>query len=66
MHLPAPRRLLTAAVALLAAGLSATPASAQQVVLKVHHFLPATSSSQVHLIGPWCEKINKASNDRLK
>jgi TRAP-type C4-dicarboxylate transport system substrate-binding protein len=66
MPLPTSRRLLTTAAALLAAGLLATTAQAQQVVLKVHHFLPATSSSQVHLIGPWCEKINKASNDRLK
>ncbi len=46
--------------------LAAAGAQAQQIVLKVHHFLPPTSSSQVHLIGPWCEKINKASNDRLK
>jgi len=41
-------------------------AHAQQVVLKVHHFLPATSNPQVKLIQPWCDKIAKESNDRLK
>ncbi len=56
-------RALAAAAAIT---LSAASAQAQQTVLKVHHFLPSTSSSQVHLIGPWCEKINKVSNDRLK
>ena len=53
--------LAAAALAVAAAG-----AAAQTITLKVHHFLPSTSSSQVHLIGPWCEKIAKASNDRLK
>lgn len=54
------------AAAAAALVLATTGAQAQQIVLKVHHFLPPTSSAQVHLIGPWCEKINKASNDRLK
>jgi TRAP-type C4-dicarboxylate transport system substrate-binding protein len=35
-------------------------------VLKVHHMLPGTSNPQTHLIEPWCDKINKQSNDRLK
>ncbi len=51
------------AAALLAVGASA---QAQQVVLKVAHFLPATSNPQVHVIQPWCDKVNKESNDRLK
>ena len=41
-------------------------AQAQQITLKVHHFLPSTSSSQVKLIQPWCDKIQKESKDRLK
>jgi len=60
---PTLARLATAAALALTAAASA---QAQQIVLKVHHFLPSTSSSQVHLIGPWCEKINKESKDRLK
>ena len=42
------------------------PAAAQQVTLRVHHFLPPTSSAQVKLIQPWCDKIAKESADRLK
>ena len=28
--------------------------------------LPPTSNPQVHVLQPWCDKINKESNDRLK
>lgn len=42
------------------------PAAAQQVVLKVAHFLPSTSNIQVNLIQPWCDKIQKESGDKLK
>lgn len=51
----------TAALVMAACG-----AQAQQITLKVHHFLPSTSSSQVKLIQPWCDKIQKESKDRLK
>jgi TRAP-type C4-dicarboxylate transport system substrate-binding protein len=54
---------------LLAAGalaLCAMGAAAEQVVLKVHHFLPTTSNAHVHMIQPWCEKIARESGDRLK
>ena len=44
----------------------AMPAQGQQLLLKVHHFLPSTSNAQVNLIQPWCDKINRESNDRLK
>ena len=60
------RRIFT--LTLLAAGAlgAVAPASAEQIVLKVHHMLPPTSNPQVRLIQPWCDKINKESNDRLK
>jgi len=54
---------LAAAFASLTLG---APAQAQQVVLKVHHFLPSTSSAQVKLIQPWCDKIAKESGDKMK
>jgi TRAP-type transport system periplasmic protein len=41
-------------------------ASAQEVTLKVAHFLPPNSNAQQNLITPWCDKINKESNGRLK
>ncbi len=43
---------------------SAVPA--QEVVLKVEHFLGPNSTAQQQLLGPWCEKIGKESGGRLK
>ncbi|MCK6424999.1 MAG: TRAP transporter substrate-binding protein [Burkholderiaceae bacterium] len=57
------RSLLAAGAALL---VSAAPAQAQTVTLKVHHFLPSTSNVHVNLISTWCAKIAKESADRLK
>ncbi|HEY2629863.1 MAG TPA: TRAP transporter substrate-binding protein [Usitatibacter sp.] len=54
-------RLLSAALA-LAAG----TAGAQEVILKVHHFLPAGSYANTMFIQPWCDRIAKESNNRLK
>ena len=53
------------AVLAAAAAIAAGSADAQ-VTLKVHHFLPSTSSAQVKLIQPWCDKIAKESGDKLK
>ncbi|GAB4435837.1 MAG: TRAP transporter substrate-binding protein [Rhodocyclaceae bacterium] len=39
---------------------------AQEVVLKVHHFLPPPSTAHAKFITPWCDKINKESAGRLK
>lgn len=55
--------MLFAAVA-LAVGTNA--ARAQEIVLKFHHFLPPGSNAQQNLITPWCDKINKESNGRMK
>ena len=60
--LNASKILTAAAIAFGAAGM----AGAQEVTLKVAHFLPPNSNAQVGLIGPWCEKINKESTGRLK
>jgi TRAP-type C4-dicarboxylate transport system substrate-binding protein len=58
-------------MALAAAGLtvlmgSTSTLAQQQVTLRVHHFLPSTSSAQVRFIQPWCDKIAKESDNRLK
>ncbi len=56
--------------ALAAFGLSAAfalPAQAQQeVTLKVHFFLPPTSFANTLFIQPWCDKVAKESNQRMK
>ncbi len=50
----------------LAALLAALPAAAQEVVLKVHHFLPPPSTGHQKVVMPWCERIEKASAGRMK
>jgi TRAP-type C4-dicarboxylate transport system substrate-binding protein len=60
-------RFLSRRLAVLAlAAAAVSPALAQQVVLKVHHFLPGTSNVHVNLIQAWCDKIAKESADRMK
>jgi TRAP-type C4-dicarboxylate transport system substrate-binding protein len=60
-----PKRIVQLAAALLAtAGLSA--AHAQDVVLKIHHFLPPQATIQAQVFVPWCDKIGKESGGRIK
>jgi len=54
---------------ILAAGLvaaAALPAQAQEVTLKLAFFLPPTSYAATLFIQPWCDKIAKESNQRMK
>ena len=53
---------------LIAASLagSAFVAQAQEVTLKVHHFLSPTTFIQVGVFEPWCAKLAKESNNRIK
>ena len=46
--------------------LAAAGARAQDVTLKVHHFLPAGSYAHTMFIQPWCDRIAKDSGNRLK
>ncbi|MBI3149577.1 MAG: TRAP transporter substrate-binding protein [Betaproteobacteria bacterium] len=45
---------------------TALPAVAQEITLKVHHFLPPPSTAHSKFITPWCDKINKESGGKLK
>jgi len=54
-----------AAAAFLAAALPSAHA-ADEVVLKVHHFLPANSYAQQMFIQPWCDKIAAESARRIR
>ena len=47
-------------------GLSSGLTWSQEVVLKVHHFLAPNATSQKLLLEPWCEKVAKESNNRIK
>ena len=42
------------------------PVWAQEVTLKVHFFLPVSSFANTLFITPWCDKIAKDSNNRMK
>lgn len=53
-------------IASLCVSIAAVPAMAAEVTLKVHFFLPLSSFANTLFITPWCEKIAKDSNDRMK
>ena len=55
----------TLAVA-LATALAAGAAYAQDVTLRIHHFLPPKGTIQALVLEPWCEKLGKESNGRIK
>ena len=52
-------------VAALAA-FGAAAASAQEVTLKFNHIWNPTAMASVRVIQPWCDKIAKESNNRIK
>ncbi|MBP8271410.1 MAG: TRAP transporter substrate-binding protein [Sphaerotilus sp.] len=54
-------RLLCAAITLAAPALYA-----QEVTLKVSHFLPPNSNYQKGVLEPWCDKLAKESGGKLK
>jgi len=62
MKIRAPLPLAVATAFALAAAAS----HAQEVVLKVHHFLPPQATIQAQVFNPWCEKIGKESGGRIK
>jgi TRAP-type transport system periplasmic protein len=57
---------LLAAIAALTLSGAGVVAHAQEVTLKVHHFLPAGSAANTMFIMPWCDKVAKESNNRIK
>ena len=59
------RPTVTIAVAAVALACSSL-AAAQEVTLKVHHFWPPGAMPPSTLLVPWCDKIAKESNNRLK
>lgn len=60
------KKQIKSILALTALATAAMSASAQTVILKVHHFLPAGSAAQTMFIKPWCDKIAAESGDKMK
>ncbi len=46
--------------------LGPTPAASQEVTLRLHTFLPPVANPVKHFMVPWAEKVEKASNGRIK
>jgi len=61
------RRLLLTGAAFVAPALF-TPrrAAAQEVTLRLHHFLPAVSNVHRHFLLPWANKVREESGGRLR
>jgi TRAP-type transport system periplasmic protein len=59
-------KLLITALALGASALTTVSAGAQEVTLKFHHIWNTQAMASVNVVGPWCEKIARESNNRLK
>jgi TRAP-type C4-dicarboxylate transport system substrate-binding protein len=46
--------------------IAAVSGRAQEITLKVAHFLPTSSTTHAKFIVPWCERIRAQSNGRLR
>lgn len=46
--------------------LRATAANAQEVTLKMHHFLPPIANGPAKFLKPWSDKVTAESNGRIK
>ena len=49
-----------------ALALGSGPVRAQEVVLKLHHFLPPQATIQAQVFNPWCEKVGRESGGKIK
>ena len=55
-----------ALVAVMVVAASGSSTQAQQVTLKLHHFVPAQSNQQKFWFEPWAKKLEQESAGRLK
>lgn len=59
------KTLLTLTAGALALGAAAGPALAQEVTLRVHHFLPPAAPAHAGYIEPWAQRIEEQSDGRI-
>ena len=64
--MPHRRLLLTGAALAVPALLTPRRAAAQEVTLRLHHFLPAVSNVHRHFLMPWANKVRDETNGRLR
>jgi TRAP-type C4-dicarboxylate transport system substrate-binding protein len=59
-------KLFKFAIPLAVAAFSSAPVLAEEVILKVAHFLPPVSPAHTKFITPWCDKIAAESQGKMK
>jgi len=59
-------RMTALALGVLVVAAVAAPVRAQEVTLRLHTFVPPVSNPPRTFLIPWMERVNKASNGRLK
>jgi TRAP-type C4-dicarboxylate transport system substrate-binding protein len=64
--MPLRPRLVAALVLCLGAVVASPQVQAQQVSLKLHHYVPAQSNQQKFWFEPWAKKLEQDSGGRLK
>ncbi|MBX2854732.1 MAG: TRAP transporter substrate-binding protein [Rhodobacteraceae bacterium] len=57
---------LLVGIALLTAIAAQTPTSAQEITLRLHHFLSEKSATHLQLLRPWAERLQADSGGRLE
>ncbi len=60
------RSALLAIFLLYAAVVGSRLVHAQEIILKIHHPLPPTSTAHQKMLTPWCEKVAAQSQQRIK
>ncbi|WP_299620408.1 TRAP transporter substrate-binding protein [Pelagibius sp.] len=61
-----PMALVAGVLAGFGAALATAPAVAQEITLRVHHFLPPPSTTHKDFIVPWAETVEAESDGRIK
>lgn len=57
--------LLRLAIALVVVAVFIVSAQAQEVTLRVHHFLPVSSTTHAEFLEPWADRIREQSQGRI-
>jgi TRAP-type C4-dicarboxylate transport system substrate-binding protein len=60
------RRFLSSLTSVVALAVFSSGALAQQITLKLHHFLGPKSPAQVKMLEPWAQRIEKATGGKVK
>lgn len=55
-----------AAIGALTLGLTTGPAMAQEVTLRLHHFLAAQANVPVHILDVWADRVEEQSEGRIR